>query len=89
MTRETFTIAAVAFVCQRSSQLAAGDAISFRIPHAYIKNRKANIKFARGRIRCGEHFLAEGLMRAAPDRNRRARSYSWPIFCLLAAKAAS
>jgi hypothetical protein len=40
MTRETFTIAAVAFVCQRSSQLAAGDAISFRIPHAYIKKAK-------------------------------------------------
>jgi hypothetical protein len=42
MTRETFTIAAVAFVCQRSSQLAAGDAISFRIPHAYVKHRQAN-----------------------------------------------
>jgi hypothetical protein len=53
MTRETFTIAAVAIVCQRSSQLAAGDAISS--PHAYIKNRKANIK----------HFLAEGLTRGA------------------------
>jgi hypothetical protein len=60
MTRKTFTIAAVAFVCQRSSQLAAGDAISFRAPHAYIKHRKANIK----------HFLGEGLIRVAWERNR-------------------
>jgi len=34
---------------QRSSQFAAGDAISFRISDAYIKHREANIK----------HFLLE------------------------------
>jgi hypothetical protein len=55
MTRATFTIAAVAFLCIAVASLPSGDAISFRIPHAYIKHRKANIK----------HFLPEGLMRVA------------------------
>jgi len=44
------------------------NAISFPISlrtHGYIKHRKANIKFARGRIRGGEHFQAKGLMRRA------------------------
>jgi hypothetical protein len=62
MTRATFTIAAVAFVRQRRSQLAAGDAISSR--HAYIKNRKANIK----------HFLAEGLMRCGVRSQSRVKT---------------
>jgi hypothetical protein len=40
-------------------------AISFRIPNAYIKHRKANIK----------HFLAEGCMHVARERDRIKTSY--------------
>jgi hypothetical protein len=40
-------------------------AISFRIAHAYIKHRKANIK----------HFLAESFMHVARARDRIKTSY--------------
>jgi hypothetical protein len=51
---------------QRSGKLAAGDTILFRIPHAYIKHRRANIK----------HFLATGSIRSVREPNRRVKLIS-------------